>query len=96
MQVQQIKKQAESLRKEFQDQQDKNTQEVERMSEAMLLNITVLDDLYTYATNLADRRADRVILTEFDEVSANMLYTEKSLEFEEQVPLKTPYLHRGK
>ena len=95
LQIQQIKKQAESLKKEFQDQQDKNTQEVERMSEAMLLNVTELDDLYTYASNLADRRADRDILSEFDEVSASMLYREKSLEFEEHILLKTPYLHIG-
>ena len=61
----------------------------------MLLNITVLDDLYIYGTGLADRRADMDVLKEFDEVSANMMYTEKSLEFEEGVPLKTPYLHIG-
>ena len=83
------------MKKEFQDQQDKSTKEVERTSEKMLLNITVLDDLYIYGTGLADRRADRDVLKEFDEVSANMMYTEKSLKFEERLPLKTPYLHIG-
>ena len=83
------------MKKEFQDQQDKSTKEVERTSEKMLLNITVLDDLYIYGTGLADRRADMDVLKEFDAVSAHMMNTEKSLKFEERLPLKTPYLHIG-
>ena len=61
----------------------------------MLLNITVLDDLYIYGTGLADRRADMDVLKEFDAVSAHMMNTEKSLEMEERVPLKTPCLQIG-
>ena len=67
----------------------------EQKTEEMLLNITVLDDLYIYGTGLADRRADMDVLKEFDEVSANLIYTNNSLEYEQQVPLKTPFLNIG-
>ena len=70
-------------------------QEVEQKTEEMLLNITVLDDLYLYATHLADRRADKDVLKEFDEASANLMYTNNNLEYEQQVPLKTPFLNIG-
>ena len=95
MQIKQITKHADDLKKEFQDQQDRSTQEVERTSEEMLQNITVLNDLYIYGTGLADRRADKDVLKEFDVVSAHMMNTEKSLEFEERLTLETPYLHIG-
>lgn len=73
-------------------------QEVEQKTEEMLLNnitVLVLDDLYIYATHLADRRADKDVLKEFDEASANLIYTNNSLEYEQQVPLKSPFLNIG-
>ena len=93
LQIQQIEKHADDLKKEFQAQHDKSIQEVEQTTEEMLLNITVLDDLYIHATHLADRRADKDVLKEFNEASANLIYKNNSLEYEQQVPLKTPFLN---
>ena len=95
MQIQQITKHADDSKKELHDQLDRSMQDVEQKTEEMLLNITVLDDMYIYATHLADRRADKDVLKEFDEASANLIYTNNSLEYEQQVPLKTPFLNIG-
>ena len=83
------------MKREFRKHIDRSTDEVEQFSDETLLNTTVLDDLYIYGTHLADRRADRQLLEEFDEVSRKLEQTNSSKDYEKVIILKTPYLHTG-
>ena len=62
----------------------------------MLLNITILDDLYISASHLTDRRSDKELLEDFDEVSANLTQALCDRKYDKEICLKTPYLHTGK
>ena len=74
----------------------KSSEDVDKFSDEILLNITVLDDLYISATHLADRRSDKQLLDEFDEVSANLAGVTCDHECEDGLNLFTPYLHTGR
>ena len=94
-QIQRIRREAEDLKTEFTDHLNESTEKVGKFSEEMLLNTTVLDDLYIHGSHLADRRADQQLLEEFDEVFSNLTQTNDNMEYETKVALKTPYLHTG-
>ena len=69
---------------------------VEQYSNEILLKTTVLDDLYTNGTHLADRKADKVLLKEFDEVSSELIDEKSNMDYEIAIPLQLPYLKIGK
>ena len=69
---------------------------MDKFSDEKLLNITVLDDLYISASHLADRRSDKELLEDFDEVSASLTQALYDREYDKEICLKTPYLHTGK
>ena len=73
----------------------KSSDEVDQFSDETLLNITVLDDMYISATHLADRRSDKQLLDEYDEVSANLVQTISDQDYDKEICLKTPYLQTG-
>lgn len=91
-----VKLEAEKLKAEFTQHVDQSYEEVNQYSEEMLLDMTSLDDLYSYGMSLADKRSDKQLLEEFEEVATNM--TEKSIDQNCENPhfLKTPYLHTGR
>ena len=76
------------MKREFWEHIDRSTVEVEQFSDEILLNTTVLDDLYIYGTHLADRRADRQLLEEFDEVSRKLEQTNSSKDYEKVIILE--------
>ena len=69
---------------------------MDKFSDEKLLNITVLDGLYISASHLADRRSDKDLLEDFDEVSANLTQALCDRKYDKEVCLKTPYLHTGR
>ena len=69
---------------------------MDKFSDEKLLNITILDDLYISASHLADRRSDKDLLEDFDEVSANLTQALCDREYDKEICLKTPYLHTGR
>lgn len=81
------------MKTEYAEHLDVSSADVDQFSEDILLNITVLDDLFTYSTNLADRRPDKQLLEEFGEVTEEIKQTKKNEKFKKSVVLRTPYFH---
>ena len=48
----------------------------------MLLKLTVLDDLYTNGTHLADGKADKHLLKEFEDISFGLIDEKSNVEYE--------------
>ena len=48
---------------------------VNQLSEDTILNITVLDDMYIYGSHLVEKKSDRQLLNEYDEVSSKLRQT---------------------
>ena len=69
--------------------------DVNQFSEDTILNITVLDDMYIYGTHLAEKRSDRQLLDEYDEISIKLRQTINDEALEKTIILKTPYLSKG-
>ena len=61
----------------------------------MLLNITSLDDLHIYGNMLADKKSDKQLLEEVDEVTGSLAEKNADQDLEKHSVLKTPYLHAG-
>lgn len=95
MQIQRVKQETEELKKEFKAYLSQSTSDVNQFSEETLLTITVLDDLYTTSTHLADKRADKQLLEEYEDVSTNLIKANDNPDLEKSIILKTPYCHRG-
>ena len=62
----------------------------------MLQDITILDDLYISASHLADRRSDKDLVEDFNEVSASLTLALCDRKYDKEVCLKTPYLTTGR
>ena len=61
----------------------------------MLLNITSLDDLHIYGNMLADKKSDKQLLEEVDEVTGSLAEKNADQDLEKHHVLKTQYLHAG-
>ena len=69
--------------------------DVNQLSEDTILNITVLDDMYIYGSHLVEKKSDRQLLNEYDEVSSKLRQTCDDQALEKTILLKTPYLRKG-
>ena len=47
------------------------------------------------ATDLADRRSDKRLLKEYDDMSAKLTQMSCDIKYETKTGLRTPYLHTG-
>ena len=94
-QIRQVRQENERLKGEFRAHVDELTSKVEQFSDEMLLKTTVLDDLYTNGTQLADRKADNQLLKDFDKVSPCVIAENCNMECEIRIPLQLPYLQIG-
>ena len=86
----------ERLKGEFRAHVGNLTSKVEQYSDEMLLKLTVLDDLYTNGTHLADGKADKHLLKEFEDISFGPIDEKSNVEYETGIPLQLPYLKIGK
>ena len=95
LQIQQVKSETGELKKVFKEHISREFANVNQLSEDTILNITVLDDMYIYGTHLAEKRSDRQLLDEYDEVSSKLRQTIDDDTLEKTLILKTPYLNKG-
>ena len=94
--IRQVKQENVRLKGEFRSHVDDLNCKVEQFSDQMPLKTTVLYDLYINGTHLADRKADKLLLKEFDEVSSGLIGEKSNIEYETGIPLQLPYLKIGK
>ena len=92
-QVEQIRRDAEELKREFSDYLTSTSEDVEKFSVDTLVSTTVLDNLYIYSTDLTDRKQDKLILKEFQTVSEKLQLTDKDKKYDQHLNLKRPHLH---
>ena len=93
-QIEQVNQERESLKTEFREHLDKSSDEVAQFHEEMLQKISELEVSYISATDLANKRSNKQLLEEFDDISAEL--TEMNGDSDEKgYALNTPYLHTG-
>ena len=95
LQIQQVKSETCELKKVFKEHISREFANVNQLSEDTILNITVLDDMYIYGSHLAEKKSDRQLLNEYDEVSSKLRQTCDDQALEKTILLKTPYLRKG-
>ena len=83
------------MKTEFREHLDKSSVEVAQFHEEMLQKISELEVSYISATDLTDRRSNKQLLEEFDEVSAKLTEMSKPTDDERGHTICTPYLHSG-
>ena len=90
-----LRGEAEDLKKKFTDHLNKSSAYVNQLSEEMLSIIADLEISYISATDLADRRSDKRLLKEYDDMSAKLTQMSCDIKYETKTGLRTPYLHTG-
>ena len=93
-QIEQVNQERESLKREFREHLDKSSDEVAQFHEEMLQRITELEVSYISATDLTDRRSNKRLMEEFDDMSTELTEINGDSDEKEYV-LHTPYLHTG-
>ena len=83
--MEQIGRDAEEFKREFRDYLTSTSDDVEKFR--TLISTTVLDDLYIYSTDLAERKPDKLTVSE----KLELTNTDKI--YDHQLNLKTPHLH---
>lgn len=61
----------------------------------MLVGVTCLDDLFMSGSRLADRGHDVEVLTQFYEMSTQLMQAEKDLSYEKPYMVKQSYMDKG-
>ena len=95
LQIAEIKRQGEEKKQEFSKHLEKTSEEVQDFSAELLISITCLDDLFMSGSRLADRGHDVEVLTQFDEMSTQLMHAEKDLSYERPYMVKQSYLDKG-
>ena len=80
------------MKREFRECLRTASDDVRKFSVDTLISTTVLDDLYIYSTDLADRKPDKLLLKEFQTVSEKLKITDEDEQYEQQLILRRPHL----
>ena len=68
---------------------------MDQFCEEMLSSIADLEVSYISATDLADRKSDKQLLDEFDDMLEKLTQMDRDREYGTEHSLRTPYLQTG-
>ena len=91
LQIEQIRRDAEEIKRDFREYLTSTSDDVEKFSVETLISTTVLDDLYIYSTDLADRKPDKQLLKMFQTVSEKLKMTDEDEQYEQHLIVKRVY-----